>query len=118
MTSSGGDLPPLPPEVADMLRPENLLHGRCGRRIDEHPYGLPEVACPFPPLPERAFRVIPTRPVVTVCGLPEDPSPDLLRALAALGAAAAEAFGEPVTVEYDTAADPTAPRRLPHEENP
>lgn len=37
-------------------------------------------------------------PVVTVCGLPDDPDPALVAALEALGRAAFEAFGEPATV--------------------
>lgn len=37
----------------------------------------------------------PGDPVVTVCGLPDDAPPELLAALAAIGRAAAEAFGEP-----------------------
>lgn len=39
-----------------------------------------------------------TDPPVTVCGLPDDAPPELGRALAELGRAAAEAFGEPVEV--------------------
>lgn len=37
-------------------------------------------------------------PTVTVCGLDPDAPPELLTALAALGRAAAEAFGEDATV--------------------
>jgi hypothetical protein len=46
----------------------------------------------------------PEEPQITVCGLSEDVPPEVLRALADIGRAAAEAFGEPgdpVTIVFE-----------------
>jgi hypothetical protein len=87
-----GDPPPFP------FTSRELLHARCGRPVGEHPGGN-VAACRFEPDPEIEFvETDPNVPVVTVCGLPEQIPPQLLRALADLGTAAAAAFDVPYTV--------------------
>ena len=47
----------MPPEVAALLSDDVLLHGRCGRKISEHPvrHAL-DALCSFPELPPVEFR--------------------------------------------------------------
>jgi hypothetical protein len=100
-------MPEPSPELRELLASIRYLHDRCGRPVEEHPHPhAPALGCPFPERPPVEFRQAPRPdpavPVVTVCGLPEQVPPELVRALAELGMAAARAFDVPfVVVESD-----------------
>lgn len=51
--------PDLPPEARYLLDPERLLHSRCGKPFAAHPYGSPNIGCPFPALPPVEFATTP-----------------------------------------------------------